>query len=253
MPTSAQRLASKRAQREANREAWRNDPRNRNAHNFAVRAEVKPVEPVLDEDVGALDLLREIMRDDDLPLGRRLRAAGHVLRFELPIAGAVGMPPDQVSNSSAYRFLVGVVRSGASAEHKQAAAEILAVFENERPVRTNPDELVEARLRLIAMINSTRRAELALSGHWPVPPGSPRWWLSSDDVFDADGLVSSPACSESTSSIAEALDRARALDPIERKRQMDERRQRLLEVTAHGRDDTSWRCLLTAEPERKTG
>ena len=31
-----------------------------------------------------------------------------------------------------------------------------------------------------------------------------------------------------------------------------ERHQRLLSVTAHGRDDTSWRRLLAADPERQT-
>ena len=242
MPASAQRRAAKEARREANREAWRNDPRNRNSHNFAVRAEIKPIDPVPVEDVGALDLLREVMLDDALPLGRRLRAASHVLRYEMPLAGAAGMSPDQVSTSSAYRFLVGVVRSGASAEHKQAAAEILAAFENERPQRANPDELVEARLQLIAMINSHRRLALAAAGHWPPPPGT-CWALSAADDFET------PSCAAAGRqvlplSIAEMLERARARDPAEAQREADERHRLMLSVEAHNRDDRSWRRLI---------
>jgi len=189
----------------------------------------------------ALERLRSIMLDQSVPLARRLRAGAMVIRFELAPGGAAGLDQAQIE-SDAYKFFAAVSVADVSDKHRQLALEQLALVENSKVTRADPDAIAEAREQTVALINAHRRMALAAAGCWPVPAGSPRWALSAADDFEVpSGLQADP---RSNASIAEMLDATRALDPAKRQHQADERHRLMLMVTARNRDDRAWRKLL---------
>src|SRR4051812_44222715 len=102
MLSAEERLARKEQQRAANRAAWQEDPANVNRRNSVIRAEMRPIQAELppgSSGNSALDRLRQIMCDINVPLARRMRAAGHILRFEAAPASGAGQAESQ---SAAY-------------------------------------------------------------------------------------------------------------------------------------------------------
>lgn len=246
MPTLEESRAARAAKREANRARWEQSEHNANVRHTKARAAVRVDLPKTGAD--ALDRLKLIMADPEVPLSRRLRAASTVLKFELP-AGALSGGNEPPEIGCAYRFFSAIAAAPeVSAEHRQVALEHLAEIENARAQRTDLEAEAARHELLIAMINSERRLALSAAGNWPVPRGV-RWWLSDGDVFDATAT----ARPSPTVSMGELLNRALSLSKAERKRQADARHRQLLAITATNRDDVSWRHLITVQPERQTG
>ena len=252
MPTLEESRAARAAKREANRRRWEADLTNANVRAAAEKAAIQPIPielPPTTAETGSLGALRAIMADQSAPLHRRLDAAEVVLTYELAPASLISVPTDQVAAAS-FLFMRAVADNPAAPDALRfRALKNIVAIENARASRTDPDTAVEARLRLISTINSHRRMALAQHNAWP-PPAGVRWALAAADDVDL-ALCAPPPARQLSLSIAETLDRARALDPAERQRQADERHHQLLAITARGRDDTSWRRLITAEPDGK--
>ena len=246
MPTAVERQALKSVRREANRLAWANNPNNVSVQIAADRRardalEFPELSPVSSAD--ALERLKALMLDPAVPLSRRLRAGAMVIRFELAPGGAAGLEQDQIT-SDAYRFFAAVSVAEVSDEHRQIALEQMALVENSRVTRADPDAIAEQREQTVALINAHRRMALAAAGCWPPPPGT-RWAITAADDVELP-LQSSlrPAVS-----LGDQLNAALAMDPAKRQELADARHQTLLMVEATNRDDRSWRALL--EPDSK--
>src|SRR5215204_2695552 len=109
MPTAADRRAYKEELREQNQRRWREDQANANVRHLdlVTATGAIPIDLPQAPEPGALDQLRAIMLDHEVPLSRRLRAGAAILKYEIPPGAAAGRDREEV-RSTAYRFFSGV-------------------------------------------------------------------------------------------------------------------------------------------------
>lgn len=198
MPTTPEERAARKAEKRAvNRKAWLDDPRNAafpwrraqmemRAALDAPAAEVQTEEPAEPLGSDSLGRMRAIMLDATATLGRRLDAAETLSMYELGIAGAVGVAPDEIAASS-HKFLRAVVDAEQTPDAaRYRALKALIIIENRRAAaRSSSDSHRQHREMLRRIINAARSAELRRAGTWQdVVDRGEEWALTTADTFD---------------------------------------------------------------------
>jgi len=194
---------------------------------------------------GSLERLRAIYWDRMVPMGRRLRAAEHVMRYELGPGSAVGLEPHEIA-SDAYKFFALVAHApDVSGPHRQSALEAMTVVENARAVAgAKGREQGEQRILTVRMVNAERSLALRAAGDWERVLRENRVWaLRGEEEVEVRELPDQGLRRSPTDGIGDMLNRAQAQPASEQEARREARRAALRQVRAKNRAD-AWERLL---------
>jgi hypothetical protein len=172
--------AEKRAENQAR---WPDNPANVYSSYVSAKTvlKTKASDLVLIDGL-SIDALRDMMRNDDEDLPRRVEAAEVVLGYELPPAALVNATVEPAS-SEAYIFLKYLAHmQEAPSALKFRVLKALSAVESAKPRKVDPQAVEDQRRREIRLINAARRAELQSRGLWPSPVRG--WFVGPDDMID---------------------------------------------------------------------